>query len=185
MRGGTIFNRFLFLIVAVVIIPMILVYTVVSSILIATLHDGYNDTVDMSAFMAAKAMRDAVSSVTDTSVSVIGNTMIREYLTCDEEGEELLRRHSAARNSVEGYHLNNNYIAYILVTSLDGSRVLSTDANYARYSFTEKEKERMLDSNGAWFWTQEENGRFAVCRLMRNVNRLEEKIGFIKILINE
>ena len=185
MRGDTIFNRFLFLIVAVVIIPMILVYTVVSSILIATLHDGYNDTVDMSAFMAAKAMRDAVSSVTDTSVSVIGNTMIREYLTCDEEGEELLRRHSAARNSVEGYHLNNNYIAYILVTSLDGSRVLSTDANYARYSFTEKEKERMLDSNGAWFWTQEENGRFAVCRLMRNVNRLEEKIGFIKILINE
>ena len=185
MRGGTIFNRFPFLIVAVVIIPMILVYTVVSSILIATLHDGYNDTVDMSAFMAAKAMRDAVSSVTDTSVSVIGNTMIREYLTCDEEGEELLRRHSAARNSVEGYHLNNNYIAYILVTSLDGSRVLSTDANYARYSFTEKEKERMLDSNGAWFWTQEENGRFAVCRLMRNVNRLEEKIGFIKILINE
>ena len=64
--------------------------SVVSSILIATLHDGYNDTVDMSAFMAAKAMRDAVSSVTDTSVSVIGNTMIREYLTCDEEGEELL-----------------------------------------------------------------------------------------------
>lgn len=185
MRGDTIFNRFLFLIVAVVIIPMILVYTVVSSILIATLHDGYNDTVDMSAFMAAKAMRDAVSSVTDTSVSVIGNTMIREYLTCDEEGEELLRRHSAARTSVEGYHLNNNYIAYILVTSLDGSRVLSTDANYAHYSFTEEEKERMLDSNGAWFWTQEENGRFAVCRLMRNVNRLEEKIGFIKILINE
>ena len=39
MRGDTIFNRFLFLIVAVVIIPMILVYTVVSSILIATLHE--------------------------------------------------------------------------------------------------------------------------------------------------
>lgn len=185
MRGGTIYNRFLLLIVAVVIVPMILVYTVVSSILIAILHDGYNDTVDMSAFMAAKAMRDAVSSVTDTSVSVIGNTMIGEYLTCEEEGEELLRRYSAAKSAVEGYHLNNNYISYILVSSLDGSRILSTDANYAHYSITEEEKERMLSSNGAWFWTQEENGRSAVCRLMRNVNRLEEKIGFIKIHINE
>ena len=54
---------------------MLLVYTVVSSILIANLHDGYNDAVEMSAFMASKAMQDAVNSVTDTSVSVVGNAM--------------------------------------------------------------------------------------------------------------
>lgn len=185
MKGGTIFKRFLLLIVEVVIVPMILVYAAVSSTLIANLHDGYNDAVEMSAFMAAKAMQDAVNSVTDTSVSVVGNSMIREYLTCDEEGEDLLRRYSAARSAVENYSVNNSYISYILVASPDGSRVLSTDANYSNYPFTEEEKERMLSSNGAWFWTQEDNGRFAICRLMRNTSRFEEKIGFIKILINE
>lgn len=184
MRRGSIFNRFVILIITVIIVPMIIVYAGVSSILIENLHANYNDAVDLSASKASKSIGDAITSVVDTSVSIIGNIKVREYLTCDSNSSDFFELYLAAKSSIESYYLNSNYISHIQVMSIDETKSLSTDSKYT-YRFTEEEKEGMLQTNGAWFWTHEENGRVAICRVMRDVTNTKEKIGFIKIVIRE
>ena len=80
MKRGSIFNRFLLLIIIVIIIPMILIYAVSSSVLIANLHNNYNDTVNAAAYSASRSIRDVVRSVIDTSVSVVGNVRLGNSL---------------------------------------------------------------------------------------------------------
>lgn len=183
MIKGSIFKRFLLLIVVVVILPVSLVYSMVSSKLIRNLHDNYNESVNSSAYMASMSIGDALGSIIDTSISIIGNVKVREYLT-DKKEEDLFQLYSSAKTSIENYYLTNNYISHILVSSIDGTRTLSTDSKFS-YEFSQQEKERMLDSKGGWFWVNEANGRTAICRLIRNVGNVEEKIGFVKIVIND
>lgn len=184
MKRGSIFNRFLLLIIIVIIIPMILIYAVSSSVLIANLHNNYNDTVNAAAYSATRSIRDVVRSVIDTSVSVVGNVKIREFITCDKENDNYLELHRSAKNSVETYYVNNNYISHIQVMSIEENRNLSTDSKNV-YSFKEEEKERMKESKGTWFWTHEGNGKVSIYRIMRNVNNVSEKLGYIKIVLNE
>ena len=184
MKRGSIFNRFLLLIIIVIIIPMILIYAVSSSVLIANLHNNYNDTVNAAAYSASRSIRDVVRSVIDTSVSVVGNVKIREFLTCDKENDNYLELHRSAKNSVETYYVNNNYISHIQIMSIQEDRNLSTDSKNV-YSFKEEEKERMKESQGTWFWTHESNGKVSIYRIMRNVNNVSEKLGYIKIVLNE
>lgn len=184
MKRRSIFNRFLLLIIIVIIIPMILIYAVSSSVLIANLHSNYNDTVNAAAYSATRSIRDVVRSVIDTSVSVVGNVKIREFLTCDKENDNYLELHRSAKNSVETYYVNNNYISHIQIMSIQEDRNLSTDSKNV-YSFKEEEKERMKESQGTWFWTHESNGKVSIYRIMRNVNNVSEKLGYIKIVLNE
>lgn len=184
MKRGSIFNRFLLLIIIVIIIPMILIYAVSSSVLIANLHNNYNDTVNAAAYSASRSIRDVVRSVIDTSVSVVGNVKIREFLTCDKENDNYLELHRSAKNSVETYYVNNNYISHIQIMSIQEDRNLSTDSKNV-YSFKEEEKERMKESQGTWFWTHESNGKVSIYRIMRNVNNVSEKLDILKLFLTK
>ena len=108
---------------------------------------------------------------------------MHEFLSY-EDGEGYLSRYNSAQSALNRYCLDNNYISQIYVTSISGDKTITVGAA-GTYYFTEEEKERMLMSSGAWFWSTEENGRIAVCRLIRNVDNNEEKLGFIKIIFNE
>ncbi|MDO5425235.1 MAG: histidine kinase [Eubacteriales bacterium] len=182
LQKGSIFNRVLFLIAAVIILPMILIYSLVSSFLIGTLHENYNDAVVLSAYMASQAVKDAVGSVIDVSISMIGDIRVREYLKCLERPDNYYEIYASAQSALENYCQGNNYIAGILVEAVDGSGRIRVGTG--QYGFSEEEKERMLASNGAWFWHVEEDGKTAVCRLMRNTDNVKEQLGFIKILMD-
>ena len=164
MKRGSIFNRFLLLIIIVIIIPMILIYAVSSSVL--------------------RLIREAVQSVIDTSVSVVGNVKIREFLICDNKCDNYLDLYRSAQNSIETYYINNNYISHIQITSILEDRNVSTDSKTV-YSFTDEEKARMRESKGTWFWTRENNGKASIYRVMRDVNNFSEKLGYIKIVLSE
>lgn len=163
---------------------MIFLYAVSSSVLITTLHKNYNSAVNVSAETAANTMKDILRSVVDTSISIIGNVKVREYLVSDDSETDFFNLYLSAKNAIDSSCINNTYISHIQVASTDGSRVLTTDNKFT-YTFSEEEKERMRDSNGAWFWSLEDSGKVSVCRLMRNTNRLTDKIGYIKIVLDD
>lgn len=183
MRRGGIFRRFLILMLFVIIFPMVFVYSLVSSVFIEKLHDNYKKSVHLSAYIATQSIKEAISSAIDISVSIIGDTRVHEFLSY-EDGEGYLSRYNSAQSALNRYCLDNNYISQIYVTSISGDKTITVGAA-GTYYFTEEEKERMLMSSGAWFWSTEENGRIAVCRLIRNIDNNEEKLGFIKIIFNE
>lgn len=183
MRRGGIFRRFLILMLFVIIFPMVFVYSLVSSVFIEKLHDNYKKSVHLSAYIATQSIKEAISSVIDISVSIIGDTRVHEFLSY-KNSDGYLSRYNSAQSALNRYCLDNNYISQIYVTSISGDKTITVGAA-GTYHFTEEEKERMLMSSGAWFWSREENGRIAVCRLIRNVDNNEEKLGFIKIIFNE
>lgn len=183
MRRGGIFRRFLILMLFVVIFPMVFVYGLVSSVFIGRLHDNYKKAVHLSAYIATQSIKEAIGSAVDISVSIIGDTRVHEFLSY-ENSEGYLSRYNSAQAALNRYCLDNNYISQIYVASINGDKAI-TVGTAGTYDFTEEEKERMLKSSGAWFWSREENGRIAVCRLIRNVDDNEEKLGFIKIIFNE
>lgn len=183
MRKGGIFHRSLVLMLLVIILPMVFIYGLVSSAFIGRLYDDYNETVRLSAYIVTQSIKEAIGSAIDISVSIIGDARVRRFLVY-EDGEGYLSRYNSAQSALNSYYLDNNYISQIYVASVAGDKTIAV-GTASSYEFTEEEKERMLMSNGAWFWSREANGRISVCRLMRNTDKNEEKIGFIKILFNE
>ena len=156
---------------------MVFVYSLVSSVFIERLYENYKKSIHLSAYIATQSIKEAISSVIDISVSIIGDTRVHEFLSY-KNSDGYLSRYNSAQSALNRYCLDNNYISQIYVTSICGDKTITVGAA-GTYNFTEEEKERMLMSSGAWFWSREENGRIAVCRLIRNVDNNEEKLEFL------
>lgn len=182
MRKGSIFNRFLILMIAVIILPMVLIYSLVSSVFIGQLHENYNEAVRLSSYVSAQTIKDAIGNVVDISVSIIGDSRIRDFLLCDSR-EDYLKKYNLAQSMLNHYYIGNQYISNISILSADGEKILAAGGT-GFYDISEEEREEMLDSIGGWFWS-ETKGRASICRLIRNTEDPEEKLGFIKILVDE
>lgn len=182
-KTGSIFNRFLILIVAVIILPMILVYSLVFSIFVENLHDSYNNSAELSSYMVSNATQTAMNNIIDISISMIGNERIQAYLACSQEDKDFLNLYYLARSDVKMHCQNSKYITNILIGAVDGKADLVTDGSNA-YGFSEEERERMLNFDEPWFWVREKDGRIGICRLIRQLGSFKN-IGFMKILIDE
>lgn len=184
MKRKSIFQQVLLLLICVVIIPLFIAYSVLSSILIANLQQNHNDDVESSAYSASKSFKDAFGSVVDVSILIIGNPYIREFLINAAGDKYLFLDFKSAYAALEKCYVGNNYISCVQVATTDGRYMLSSGLTQP-LPFTQKEKSRMTGSNGAWFCERNDTGQLVVYRLMNNTHNRNQKLGFIKLTINE
>ena len=76
LQRGSIYNRFLVLIITIIILPAIFAFTILSGILIANLSKSNKTVLVMTAETVSNTVEEALNSVLDISVSLIGNTEI-------------------------------------------------------------------------------------------------------------
>lgn len=184
-RPDSILNSFLILLIAIVIVPVIAVFWITYSGLVERLYGTYNTLAKVSSDTATSAIGEALSSVNDVSLAIIGNDRLCDFLTKSPQSPDYLRSYSSAAADVESYCQNNRYILGIRIDAMDsGNSVLSNGIN-STYEITAAEKERMKAFQEPWFWTSETSGKVGICRLIRNKNDDFNPIGYLKIILNE
>lgn len=183
IRNKSIFHQLVILIIGIIILPMILANSIVLSFLVENLHEEYDKLIKITAYTSKNIMQDTISRIIDSSISVIGSQKVRDYLT-EERTKELLSRYFLAQSNIELYLQNNKFVTNIWVSSIDGEKQIMSGVGSTNF-FSYEEKQRMLMSNGAWFWSKQKNNKYAICRLIRDKNNMENKIGFMKIFLDE
>lgn len=104
---------------------------------------------------------------------------IQAYLS----GEGSFTTFARATEVIKNYYLWNHYISQIQIRSIDGKKVI-TGNNTNMIGFTEEEIERLEQTNGAWFWT-EDKANIGICRVIRNGLNVKERWGYLKILLDK
>lgn len=184
-RVDSVLNLFLILLVAIVVIPVIVAYSVSYSGLVERLHGTYNVLAQVSSDTSTTAIGDALDSVNDVSLAIIGNDRVCSFLTRDPNSKNILDIYSSAYEDVETYRQSNRYIVGIRIDALQDKRTLASAGMNSNYEITDEEKARMRQFQEPWFWTIEANGKVGICRLIRNKNDNYSHIGYLKIILNE
>ena len=179
LQRGSIYNRFLVLIITIIILPAIFTFTVLSGILIANLSKSDKKVLVMTAETVSNTVEEALNSVLDTSVSLIGNAEVQAYLS----GEGGFTTFTRATEVIKNYYLWNHYISQIQIRSIDGQKVINGN-NINTIGFTEEEIERLKQTNGVWFWTEDKEN-IGICRVIRNGLNVKERWGYLKILLDK
>lgn len=169
LQRGSIYNRFLVLIITIIILPAIFTFTVLSGILIANLSKSDKKVLVMTAETVSNTVEEALNSVLDTSVSLIGNAEVQAYLS----GEGGFTTFTRATEVIKNYYLWNHYISQIQIRSIDGQKVINGN-NINTIGFTEEEIERLKQTNGVWFWTEDKEN-IGICRVIRNGLNVKER----------
>lgn len=184
-RFGSILHLFLVLLVVIVIIPMIAVLVITYSGIVNRLLNTYDTLTQVTSYAAADSIGEALGSVNSTSLAIIGNTRICDFLTRDPQDIKFFDVYTSASDDVETYCQNNRYIMGVRIDGFYGRKTLSTGGIGGNYEITDAEKKRMREFHEPWFWTKENNGKVGICRLIRNKNDNFAQIGYMKIILRE
>ena len=102
-RFDSILHLFLVLLVAIIIVPVIAVYSFTYSGLVERLHSTYNTLAQVASDTATASVGEAMDSISGVSLAVIGNDRICSFLTKNTHSDDFLSAYTSAYSDVETY----------------------------------------------------------------------------------
>lgn len=183
-RFDSILHLFLVLLVAIIIVPVIAVYSFTYSGLVERLHSTYNTLAQVASDTVTASVGEAMDSISGVSLAVIGNDRICSFLTKNTHSDDFLSAYTSAYSDVETYCQSNRYILGARIDAIRGGGTISTSRLLGGYEISNEEKARMRKFQEPWFWTTEANGKVGFCRLIRNKYDNFNQIGYLKIILN-
>lgn len=189
MRRCTIFrhklsNELILMNLVVIFIPLVLLTMssvhIFSDNLLAE-RDASNQYV---ADTMAKSVQMTLGNINESSLSLIADINIRNYIMQDflETSNNALHQYSEACAVIRQLIAKQPAILQICVMSPDG-RMISIGSQ-KNVSITEQDRALMdKHSKGTWFWNLSGDS-VSVCRLIRDVNDVQKRIGYLKLVVS-
>ncbi|MDR1175642.1 MAG: histidine kinase [Treponema sp.] len=164
--------------VAVVIIPMIILYLIILAFFInrsirENQRYAYHNIVNVS-----QALDSAFTGLNELSLYFIANTSVRSYLVDLPSNDTYIR----VNTSMQFLPFSSKYYTSTAVIS-DFRRSLNTGP-FSDTVLTETERKKADALKGASFLSVERND-VSLIRLLRDFNRISRPLGYIKIRINQ
>lgn len=182
-RQQSVSRKIMELVLIIVIIPVLIINLVISSFLISQLQKNfYSDILDAENKISAN-YKEAMGSVIDVSLDIIGNLQVRMFLTSGQDEEKRFNTYSSAHKVLEEYVNRSPYISKIWVSSLDRQNQITTGVS-SEVTLTNEEETLLKESSGQWMWGADENSSYSVIRLIRTVGSNNVGIGYLKIILN-
>ncbi|MFW5972296.1 MAG: sensor histidine kinase [Bacillota bacterium] len=184
--------KFIIASLILIIVPLLIVSTVsyLKSYQVLFEKIGYSNVQTLK--QIGQNIDFMVNDIENTSLYLIQNKVLRDYLKLETDvGEDLRKRHEIRANQ-ELMHLIS-VKDYVHSISIVGNNTFSISTGYSNYNLPFQVHEKMKSLRGRGFWlydilkqnNEKEIGSFSFLRQINDINDISRSLGWMRINIPE
>ncbi len=152
---------------------------------VSSARKNFEDYTVLSMRKVGALVNGVLADLDRASLLLIGSQDIRAYLTVGKEDMLEFRRTDQPANTYNILRYLKNTSPYIHTIQVLGFNESSLLGGPLPMGITQADADRALALNGRAYWdVDEDTGLIYLCRLLRNPDHLERKLGYIKIYLN-
>jgi hypothetical protein len=164
--------------IAVVIVPMIILYLIILTFFTNRSMEENQRYAYHNIQSISSALDSAFKGLNEVSLFMLANPAVRNYLA--DPAQSAL--YAQVNSSLQMLPFSSKY--YKTVSVISDSRELLYSGVFNNKSITSSDRERADKLMGTSFWSIRP-GDVSLIRLMRDTNRLNRSLGYIKIEVNQ